>query len=305
MVRSRETETVVNDKYKDFAFCTIEHQNSDDIDFFLSQIQYFEERSYEKVNFHGVKGRLSKHVKFWEEIGANSFVIDTIRDGYIIPFIDTPKSMRLENNRSALKNSEFVTKSINELLTSGCIVEVPFQPHIVSSLSVATQKSGKKRLILDLSLLNKSIRKDKIKFEDWKTVIQYFLKDAYLYKFDLSSGYFHIDICPQQHTFLGFAWQDKFYCFTVLVFGICTGPYIFTKCLRPLVKYWRENGINVVLYLDDGFGMCLDKKQCIYESKFVKQSLIDAGFLINKEKSVFDPVQCLEWLGIIWNSTEF
>jgi hypothetical protein len=34
----------------------------------------------------------------------------------------------------------------------------------------------------------------------------------------------------------------------------------------------------------------------------VKQSLIDAGFLINEEKSVFDPVQCL---GIIWNSTEF
>lgn len=160
-------------------------------------------------------------------------------------------------------------------------------------------------MILDLSLLNKSIRKDKIKFEDWKTAIQYFQKDAYLYKFDLSSGYFHIDICPQQHTFLGFAWQEQFYRFTVLVFGICTGPYNFTKCLRPLVKYWRENGINVVLYLDDGFGMCLDKTQCIYESKFVKQSLIGAGFLINEEKSVFDPVQCLEWLGIIWNSTEF
>ena len=71
MVRSRETETVVNDKYKDFDFCTIEHQNSDDIEFCVSQIHYFEERSYEKVNFHGVKGRLSKHVKFWEEIGAN------------------------------------------------------------------------------------------------------------------------------------------------------------------------------------------------------------------------------------------
>jgi hypothetical protein len=103
VVRSRETETVVNDKYKDFDFCTIEHQNSDDIEFCISQIQYFEERSYEKVNVHGVKGRLSKHVKFWEEIGANLFAMDTIRDGYIIPFIDTPKSMRLENNRSALK----------------------------------------------------------------------------------------------------------------------------------------------------------------------------------------------------------
>ena len=143
-------------------------------------------------------------------------------------------------------------------MTSSCIVEVPFQPHIVRPLSIATQKSGKKRLILDLSLLNKSIRKDKIKFEDWKTTIQYFQKNAYLYKFDLSSGYCHIDICPQQHTVQGFAWQDKFSCFTVLVVGICTGPYIFTKCLRPLVKYWRENEINVVLYLDDGFGMCLD-----------------------------------------------
>ena len=143
-------------------------------------------------------------------------------------------------------------------MTSSCIVEVPFQPHIFGPLSIATQKSGKKRLILDLSLLNKSIRKDKIKFEDWKTTIQYFQKNAYLYKFDLSSGYCHIDICPQQHTVQGFAWQDKFSCFTVLVVGICTGPYIFTKCLRPLVKYWRENEINVVLYLDDGFGMCLD-----------------------------------------------
>jgi hypothetical protein len=34
--------------------------------------------------------------------------------------------------------------------------------------------------------------------------------------------------------------------------------------------------------------MCLDKKQCIYESKCVKQSLIDADFLINEEKSVFE-----------------
>ena len=107
------------------------------------------------------------------------------------------------------------------------------------------------------------------------------------------------------HVFLGFTWEGKFYCFTVLVFGICTGPYIFTKCLRPLVKYWRENGINVVLYLDDGFGTCLDENQCIEESKFVKKSLTDAGFLINEEKSVFTPVQSLEWLGIVWNSKEY
>ncbi|VDI24030.1 Hypothetical predicted protein [Mytilus galloprovincialis] len=72
-----------------------------------------------------------------------------------------------------------------------------------------------------------------------------------------------------------------------------------------MVKYWRENGIDVVLYLDDGFGMCTDKSKCIEDSNFVKKSLEDAGFLINEGKSIFSPVQSLEWLGIVWNASEF
>ncbi|XP_063442680.1 uncharacterized protein LOC134722976 [Mytilus trossulus] len=72
-----------------------------------------------------------------------------------------------------------------------------------------------------------------------------------------------------------------------------------------MVKYWRENGIDVVLYLDDGFGMCTDKSKCIEDSDFVKKSLEDAGFLINEGKSIFSPVQSLEWLGIVWNASEF
>ena len=38
---------------------------------------------------------------------------------------------------------------------------------------------------------------------------------------------------------------------------------------------------------------------------FVKQSLVDAGFLINEEKSIFVPTQKLEWLGILWDSQLF
>lgn len=146
-----------------------------------------------------------------------------------------------------------MTQAVSELVSVGCAVEVPFQPYIVNPLGVAINKSGKKRLILDLSILNLSLKKEKIKFEDLKVVVQYFEKDCYMHKFDLRLGYFHLDICPQQHTYLGFPWQGKFYCFTVLAFGISAGPCIFTKCLRSLVKYWRENSVNIVLYLDDGF----------------------------------------------------
>jgi hypothetical protein len=69
--------------------------------------------------------------------------------------------------------------------------------------------------------------------------------------------------------------------------GISTGPYIFTKCLRPMVKYWRENSVKIVLYLDDSFGMNTYEEQCIKDSNFVKQSLLDKGFLLNYDKSIF------------------
>jgi hypothetical protein len=51
-------------------------------------------------------------------------------------------------------------------------------------------KSGKKRFILDLSILNLSIKKEKVKFEDWKIAVQYFERDAFMFKFDLKSDYF-------------------------------------------------------------------------------------------------------------------
>ena len=46
-------------------------------------------------------------------------------------------------------------------------------------------------------------------------------------------------------------------------------------------------------------------EDCKKYSDFVKQSLFDAGFLINEDKSIFNPVRILEWLGINWDSSSF
>lgn len=305
--RSELTNDKANDKYLyNFTWRDWGNDlNNNDVDLFLQQVHYFEKQNSNSKFPSGVKGRLASHLSFWGKIGANTSVLDTIKNGYVIPFLENPNRLFKTNNRSAFQSTDFVTEAVSKLVSVGCIIEVPFQPYIVNPLSVAINKSGKKRLILDLSILNLSVKKDKIKFEDWKVAVQYFEKDCYMYKFDLMSGYFHLDICPQHQTYLGFSWKGKFYCFTVLAFGISTGPYIFTKCLRPLVKYWRENSVNIVLYLDDGFGMNVNEQKCIKDAQFVKHSLLDAGFLINEEKSVFSPVKMLEWLGIIWNSSDF
>ena len=96
-----------------------------------------------------VKGRLKRCLHFWQEIGANENVLDVIENGYKIPFISTPKPAEFKNNKSALLNHSFVSDSVQELLGTKRVVEVPFIPHVVSPLSVSTNK-GKNRLILDL-----------------------------------------------------------------------------------------------------------------------------------------------------------
>ena len=58
-------------------------------------------------------------------------------------------------------------------------------------------------------------------------------------------------------------------------------------------------------YLDDGFGIVINISECKKASRFVRDSLEQAGFLINKEKSVFEPSQSLEWLELIWDSRTF
>ena len=71
------------------------------------------------------------------------------------------------------------TKLSLSLLTLVWVRLVNEQPFVVNPLSVSIQPCGKKRLILDLRHVNKSLIKQSVKYEDWKIVMSYFAKDAY------------------------------------------------------------------------------------------------------------------------------
>ena len=207
-------------------------------------------------------------------------------------------------------HSEFVQAAIVELLSSGRICQVPKNHlEVINPLSVSVQSCGKERLILDLRYINLHILKQKVKFEDWRVGLDYLQKESYFTKFDLKSGYHHLDIFPEHQPFLGFSWvmpdgETCFFMFTVLPFGLSSAPYIFTKLLRPLVKHWRAQGIHAVVYLDDGF----DVEHSEFLSKIcsdnIRSDLALAGFISNEDKSVWVPVQIITWLGIIWDGLQ-
>ena len=124
----------------------------------------------------------------------------------------------------------------------------------------------------------------------------------------LSLGYHHVDIYSPHQTILGFSSVvegiQKYFCFTVLPFGLSSSPYIFTKLLRPLVKFWRFNGVTIVVYIDDGIGISndYDYETALTQSKFVRETLLKAGFVPSIEKSNWLPSFLVEWLGIQVNT---
>ena len=91
----------------------------------------------------------------------------------------------------------------------------------------------------------------------------------------------------------------------MLPFGLSFAPYFFTKLVRAVVKFWRSNGIKIVVFINDGAGAEENFQKASFSSKFVKQSLVDSRFLPNEEKSVWYPVQLLEWLGNVVQTVDY
>lgn len=278
---------------------------NDDLNALPNECEVFEYEQNAAVPI--LKGRLKSHVAYWRSINANRFIVNVIQFGYRIPFVSTPLAKRFVNNKSAFEHHDFVTNAISELLANSTTVEVPSVPLVVSPLSVSVNSSGKKRLILDLRYLNQHVWKEKFKFEDWRVLRAYLTKGGFMFSFDLKSGYHHVGIFPAHQTYLGFSWNIqgvvKYFCFTALPFGLTSAPYVFTKLLRPLVKFWRFNGIKIVVFIDDGCGTAHSMERSKAHSDIVRYSLRDAGFIINSSKSVWTPVQSLVWLGLHWDLT--
>ena len=183
-------------------------------------------------------------------IKAPRFILNVVSQGYLLPLLSEPPPFFADNNKSSLKHSEFVSEAIETLLAANLIKEVQNRPHCCNPLTVADK--SKLRLVLDLRHVNEYVEPKPFKYEDLKVVAEIFSQGDFFIKYDLKSGYHHIDIHEEHKKYLGFQWEKRYFIFTVLPFGLKTASHIFTKVMRPLNKRWRGKGFKSVIYIDDG-----------------------------------------------------
>ena len=60
----------------------------------------------------------------------------------------------------------------------------------------------------------------------------------------------------------------------------------------------RVNGLLIVICIDNGICISVTFQEARRSSKFVRQSLIEVGFVPNPDKCIWEPTQSSKWLGL-------
>ena len=83
-----------------------------------------------------------------------------------------------------------------------------------------------------------------------------------------------------------------------LPFGLSSAPWAFTKLLRVVIAHLRKLSLRLVIYLDDILVVASSQLAARLAVNQVRSLLESLGFVISVEKSVEDPVQALEYIGL-------
>lgn len=227
--------------------------------------------------------------------------------GYKIPFIVEPSQTSEPQNNACNSQSQIkiIDQCVSQLLSAEFISPCEFcENQFVSPIFTVPKPNGTHRFILNLKELNKFIKTDHFKMEDYRTALRLLNRNDFMATIDIKDAYFLIRINKPDRKKLRFRWKSQLYEFNVLPFGLCTAPLVFTKILKPVLEYLRLSGFLSVNYLDDFLCLASSYSDCLKNVSNTCALLESLGFIINIKKSVMVPTQTCKFLGFIFNTTD-
>ncbi len=159
------------------------------------------------------------------------------------------------------------------------------------------------RPILDLRLLNRSVRRLKFRMLTVKQVVSQLRSEDWFVTIDLKYAYVHISILPSHRKFLRFAFRGKAYQYRVLPFGLTLSPRTFTKCVDAALAPLRLQGIRILNYIDDWLILAHSEQMAVRHRDVVLAQMKELRLRLNAKKSVLSPLQRTTYLGVVWDST--
>ena len=251
----------------------------------------------DQVNFGG---RIRLFTQNWKEITSDTTILD-MNEGVKLEFHKcpqqkfTPKSHKFEK-----EDKQVITEELSTFFNRSIIERAISDPdQIVSTIFSRKKKSGKVRIILNLSELNKDIEYHKFKMETVQSVLDMVRSGFFFCSIDLSDAYFCVNVRPEYRKYLRFIWDDQLYQFSCLPQGLSSSSRLYTKIMKVAISYLRERNIIISNYIDDLIIMARDFDTCTEHFHVSTKLLQTLGFVINWEKSSTIPSQTISHLGLV------
>ena len=248
-------------------------------------------------------GKLRKYSENWGPITRDAWVFNTLKGADIE--LDALPNQRYIPRQMAYSKTEhaIIELEIKKLLTKKVIVPSTHEDgDFISNVFVRDKKDGTHRMILNLKALNEDLKYQKFKMECLNQALDLIPQGSYMASIDLKDAYYSVPIAQQYRKYLKFAFDGKLYCFTCLPNGLSPAPRIFTKLLKPVFSSLRKVGHVSTVYIDDSLLIGKDRPSCEANVKATVSVLRQTGFTVHPVKSVFKPVQRIQYIGFLIDS---
>ena len=251
-----------------------------------------------------VGGCLALHWRQWQAIGAATWVVTVLRDGYRVPFKDsspplsrTPVSF--PTYRAGSPRAQALQQEVEAMLAKGTLeIARDPGPGFYSRLFLVEKASGGWRPMIDLSHLNDFVQLTPFKMETVASVLLSVREGDFLASLDLKDAYFQIPIHGSSRKLLRFMSEGTVYQFRALCFGLSTALQVFTRVFAAVSPWAHSHGIRLLRYLDDWSVPSSSEEK----AKQAVQSLISLchtlGIVINEKKSDLVPSETAKYLGM-------
>ena len=253
-------------------------------------------------------GQLRFHFNKWLEITKDRNILHYI-SGTKIKLEDTG----IDSNRACTKVSQHVflpeendkiDKAIVQLLNQGVITKSTNEAdQVVSNIFFRTKKDNSLRIILNIKKLNAQLKSEKFKMHSVLSAIALITPGCFMASIDLSSAYYSLPIHKDHKKYFKFFWNNSLYQYECVPNGLCQAPFIFTKITKPIFADLHAKGHLSTSYLDDSLLVARSERECAQNILDTCKLFISLGFTVHKDKSVLAPVQQIEYLGFLLNSS--
>ena len=257
----------------------------------------------EALQFEG--GRLQQFYAVWEILTSDPEILQLVRGAHL-EFDDTefPSSSspqpHLNKSEMAIIDSEIVKLSRKKVI-SKC-EHSPDQ--YLSPVFTRPKKDGTNRMILNLKGLNSEITYHHFKMDTLQVALKLVTPFCFMSSIDLKDAYYSVPIAKHHRKFLRFSWRGQLWQFDCMPNGLALAPRKFTKLLKPVLAKLREEGHVSTSFLDDSLLLSDSEEESVQNVQATVQLFRSLGFIIHPDKSVLEPTQQIQYLGVVIDSRD-